>query len=229
MNTLVANPGMLKAMRRLSKDAAIQKFLQKAAAGKLKVAKEPDAGRSKAPGPSLADPTPERAAQSEAGAVQKVTTPPFNTRVVPVVSRYADRLGPETLLALESLYELGRKGEVKRGLTAGYDGFKVDVSRTSYAHLTPAESAAHEKFRRSMACLPPELRRVVMELLFDEADGRKPLEIARELCRYDGEHHQRGALVATLRIIAWCVRAELAKGGRDGKGRARKTKEVLVS
>ncbi len=78
-----------------------------------------------------------------------------------------------------------------------------------------------------MAAMPPELRRCVSELLLDEEASRKPLDVARELCGYEGAHHQRGALVAALRIIAWCVRAELAQGGRDGTGRkAKQRKEV---
>jgi hypothetical protein len=225
MNKLVATQPMLRAMRRLRKDDAIQKFIQKAAAGKLKLQKAP--GPLRKPEPRPGEPTPQRVEKADPGAVVAVTSPPFNSRVLPLVTRYADRLGPDIVLALEQFAEMRAKGQGKRGLTAGYDGFKVDTSRTDYSHLTPAESKAHNRFHRVMQALPAELRPIVTELLFDE-EGRKPLTIARELSGYDSEHHQRGALVTALRIIAWLVRDELSKGARNGQGRARKAEEVLL-
>lgn len=233
MGKIEATAGMLRAARKMRKQDAILKFVMKAQAGKLKVARAPDvgAGRPKAVETAIGALTPERAAQSEPEAIQKVQAPPFNMRVMPLLQRYAERLGPEALLTLEKLYEVGRKGAGSRGLTAGYDGIKVDASRSSFEHLTAAESDAHDLFHRAMHRMPRELRAIVLEVLFEEGGpqikdsqgyrARKPLEVIRDTFDLNNEQYQRAGLVTLLKIVAWCVQVEFLKGGRHGKGRKR--------
>lgn len=221
MGKLEATAAMLRAARRLKRDDAIQRFIQKSAAGKLRINQPPRSPAAK-PEPKIGNPTPERVEQAEVGAVVQTKTPPFNSRVLPLLQRYADRLGPEAVLVLEKLYEVGRKGAGGRGLTAGYDGIKVDASRVSFEHLTAAESDAHNLFHAAMQRMPRDLRPVVLELLFEEGRGRKPMDVIAEFSGYECEKHRRGSLITLLKIVAWCVQEEFLKGGRHGKGRKSK-------
>lgn len=236
MGKLEATAAMLRAARRLRKDEAIQRFIQKSAAGKLRIG-QPRLPAAK-PEPKIGDPTPERVDRAvetierqdgstfvDTGAVVQTKAPPFNSRVLPLLQRYADSLGPEAILVLEKLYEVGRKGAGGRGLAAGYDGIKVDASRTSFEHLSAAESDAHNLFHAAMRRMPRELRLIVLEVLFEEGRGRKPLTVMRDELNLNNEQYQRAGIVTLLRIVAWCVQVEFLKGGRHGKGR--KSKQQL--
>lgn len=169
----------------------------------------------------LGEPTPERAIRAE--AVMPTKVPPFNSQILGPAQRFAKQLGPETMMVLERLHEIGIKGDGSRGLTAGYDGIKVDSSRTSYDHLSAAERSAHAQLRAAMTAMPAELQAFARELVLENvgmevnsARGAPPRrsrsvnEIGAEISGYYSDsRYTTGAVVATLRIIAWCVQKEL--------------------
>lgn len=169
----------------------------------------------------MGDPTPERAVRAE--AVMPTKAPPFNSQILGPVQRFTKQLGPETMMVLERLYEVGIKGNSSRGLTAGYDGIKVDGTRASYQHLSEAEAEAHEQFRAAMNTMPLELQHYVRELVIENvgmeinsARGAPPrrsrsvAEIGGEICGYTSDsRYTTGAVVAMLKIAGWCVQREL--------------------
>ncbi len=205
---------MLRAMRRERQQLTIQQFLHKAQPKKRAVAVP-----ALPPPPKIGDLTPERAAKEEPQAVALVQAPPFNAHILGVVNRYAQQLGQETVMVLERLYELYAKGGGSRGLTAGYDGIKVDVSRTSYDHLTAAEAEAHNALQRAMRTMPKELRHYAAELVLEDRPPgrwRGTGAVAEEVTSYRDRGAHPGAIVALLKVIAWCVQTELSMGGRRG-------------
>jgi hypothetical protein len=165
----------------------------------------------------LSDPTPERA--GKAIEVAKAPSVPFNSQILGAAQKYAKQLGPEAMLILEQFYSIGIRGMNSRGLTASYDGFKVDVSRTSYEHLGASERDAHEQFMDAMARMPPELRRIAVEMVLETPpDGkvapRKPVEIGEAVSGYTDHRRAHGAAVALLRAISWCIQPALGSRRR---------------
>jgi len=166
---------------------------------------------------ALGEPTPQRA--EKAAAVVKAAALPFNSQVLGAAQKYAKQLGPETMIVLEHLYTMGVRGLNSRGLTASYEGSKVDVSRTDYEHLGASERDAHERFRDVMATMPPELQKLVWELVMEapsagQSAPRKPVEVGGAVTGYVDSRHGHGAVVAILRIISWCVQPALGNQRR---------------
>lgn len=209
MTKMVAPEAMLRRFRKMRRQEGIQAFLQ--AASKPRTIQQRLTNRPVKTEPQvrLSDPTPERA--EKAVEVQRTAVPPFNSRVLGAAQKFYKHLGPETMMVLERLYEVGSKGETSRGLTAGYDGVKVDSSRISYEHLSVSQREAHEIFRAAMATMPPELQRYAREIIME--DGRdKPrtmADVGSEISGYEDHRRAIGATVATMKIIAWCVQKEL--------------------
>lgn len=167
------------------------------------------------PSEKLGVPTAER--EAKALEVSSPNAPPFNSQILGAAQKFAKQLGPEAMLILEQFYRVGVKGSGSRGLTASYDGHKVDTSRAGYEHLSVAEQDAHESFRIAMQAMPPELRAYALEMVMEEGSPRKPAEIGTEISGYTDERRGIGAAVATLKIIAWCVREHLNMEGRRAK------------
>jgi hypothetical protein len=226
LTQLVAPPALLrrfKAMRRTEGIHAFIKAAEKQVRIQQRLPARPVKTQAPAPPPPerMGDPTPERAIRAE--AVMPTKVPPFNSQILGPVQRFAKQLGPETMMVLERLCEVGIQGGNSRGLTAGYDGIKVDSSRTGYQHLSDAESAAYEQFRVAMGNMPPELQLYAKELVLENigeeinsARGAPPrrsrsvAEIGGEITGYTSDsRYTTGAVVATLKIIAWCVQREL--------------------
>ena len=221
----------MRRFRRMARQEGIVAFLRAANASKPRTITQrlPAAtGKRRAPEglpEKLGDPTPERATRAkEAGASATQTkVPPFNSQILGPIQRFTQQLGPEVMMVLERLYEVGQKGEHSRGLTAGYDGIKVDSSRATYQHLSEAESQAHAHLLEAMATMPPELQRFARELVLENigmevnftrgAEPRRSRSIPEIGSELSGEskdgRYASGAVVATLKIIAWCVQREL--------------------
>lgn len=166
-------------------------------------------------------PTPERE-QRAAGAVSRPQVPPFNSQILGVAQKFSKSLGPELMIVLEKLHEVGTLGASSRGLTQSYEGPRVDGTVGGYEHLSAVSRDAAEQYRNVMAKMPPELRAYVKELVLEDigievnsARGAPPRrartvkEIGQELSGYEGEQRAMGAVVVALRIIAWIARSEL--------------------
>lgn len=228
MTQLVAPEAMLRRFRKMRRQEGIQAFLQAASKPRtvhqrlpaLKAVTEQRRASQALP-EKLGEPTSQRAAK--AVEVRETRAPPFNVQVLGPAQKLAKQLGQDTMMVLERLYEVGAKGGASRGLTSSYDMTKIDVSRTSYDHLTIAEAEAHEIFRAAMACMPPELQRYARELVLEDvgaeinsARGAPPrrsrtlFEVGSEISGYTSDQrYTTGAVVATLKIVSWCVQREL--------------------
>lgn len=201
------NEGLHAFLRAVEKRSIEQRLPPRKAVAKLAAAKTE----------VLADPTPERA--EKAVEVVKAKAVPFNSQILGAAQKYAKQLGPEAMLILEQFYAIGIRGMNSRGLTASYDGFKVDVSRTSYEHLGASERDAHEQFRDAMARMPPELRRIAVELVLETPpDGhsapRTPVKVGEAVSGYTDHRRAHGAAVALLRAISWCIQPALGSRRR---------------
>jgi hypothetical protein len=168
----------------------------------------------------LGEPLPERAVS--APEIAKAKAPPFNSQILSIAQRFSKALGPELMIVLERLHEVGVLGQSSRGMTQSYEGVSVDSSAGGYEHLTAVSRDAAEQFAAVMGAIPPELRPYVRELVLEDigmeinsARGAPPRrartakEIGQELAGYETEQRALGAVSATLRIIAWIARAEL--------------------
>lgn len=223
MTKMIAPEAMLRRFRKMRRQEGVQAFLQAATKPRAIQQRLPSRPPKPLPAPveKLGEPTPERAVRAE--AVMPTKVPPFNTQILGPVQRFTKQLGPETMMVLTRLYEAGVKESTSRGLTAGYDGVKVDSSRMSYNHLSEAERLDHELFRNALTTMPPELQRYARELVIENvgmevnsARGAPPRrsrsvnEIGMEISGYTSDtRYTTGAVVATLKIIAWCVQKEL--------------------
>lgn len=156
------------------------------------------------PPEKLGEPNERQAVQPREVEIAKA--PPFNAIVGGAVLKYAKQLGPDEVYHLEALYKLNARGLHSRGLTAAYDGTRVDSSRGSYQHLNASERDAHELLTRIMRAMPIELKRITQELIFDEMPNRKAVELGAAVTGYDDDRRNIGAVVALLRVIAWITR-----------------------
>lgn len=223
MTQLVAPEALLRRFRRMHKTEGAMAFVR-AAEGRQRTIQQrlPAKAAKAAPQPEkMGEPTPERALK--AIEVRETKAPPFNAQIAGAAQKFARQLGPETMLVLERLFEVGVKGNASRGLTSSYDMTKIDCSRTSYDHLTLAEAEAHEMFRTAMGTMPLELQRYARELVLEDvgaelnsARGAPPrrsrtlFEVGSEISGYTSDQrYATGAVVAALKIIAWCVQREL--------------------
>lgn len=215
---LEASPALKRRYDRMRREAGIKAFLKAVKSGEVKQRLRPMKTAIQ-PRDDLRKPTPqrlERAADS-GDEVVEAAAPPFNAQIIGAAHTFAKQLGPETMRVLERFYEIGRTGIGTRGMTASYGGFKIDVSRTDYQHLTDKERGAHELFRRALLTMPPDLRAYAMELIFDEGRARSPAEIGYEVANYKDRAQARAVVAGLLQAIAWCVQEEFSKGARHGK------------
>lgn len=165
-----------------------------------------------APAEKVGKPTPER--EAKAVAVSEPNAPPFNSQVLSIPTYLAKQLGPEAMMVLEKLYEVGIKSHNSRGMTSSYEGQRVDLSRTSYEHLSASERDAHEQFVAAMARMPPELQDLANELVLEcpslnHPKPRSAEEVGAAITGYTDRRRALGAVVAILHAIEWCVRPEL--------------------
>lgn len=223
MAKLLAKEAMLRHHRRIMRQTAIRDaILAKPVRAKhVDLRKStPATGQRRAPETPSGEPTPERA--WKAAGVSKTTVPPFNSQIMGPAQKFAKGLGPEVMLILERLAEVGALGESSKGLVSSYEGVLVDSSGGGYEHLAAVSRDAHEQFQAALQAMPAELRGYVRELVLEDvgaeissARGAPPRrarslkEIGQELSGYDGEQRALGAVSAALRIIAWCARTQL--------------------
>jgi hypothetical protein len=174
-----------------------------------------------APETPSGDPTPQRAVKA-VGEVAKAKAPPFNSQILSIAQKFSRGLGPEVMIVLERLHEIGHLGQSSRGMTSSYEGVKVDGSAGGYEHLSAVSRDAADQFRAIMEKMPPELQKLTRELVLEDigmevssARGAPPRrsrtakEIGQEVCGYESEQRALGATSAVLRVIAWIARSEL--------------------
>jgi hypothetical protein len=219
MALLEAPAALKRQFMKRRQEEGVRKFLHQAASKKI-TQRLPSKARSKSAAftklvENLGQPTVARA--EKAIEVVEAKAPPFNSQVLGAVQKFAKQLGPETMMVLEDFFRSGVVGETSRGLTASYDGFKVDSSRVSFDHMSVNERTSYERFRAIMATMPTELQAYARELVLEiprtpHSPLRTPEEIGSEVTGYTDHRRALGAAVALLRVIGWCARS--AQGRR---------------
>ncbi len=179
-------------------------------------------------------PTPERVAQA-GEALETTDMPPYVVRVTGVTERYQRQLGQDAVLILSRFQELADVANRSRGLTAGYDGNKVDSSSGDFQNMSERQRASLADFHEAWNAMGDDFRRLAAELLLEvptqfSKDGEKArgaVTIGHELCNYAGKQQAHAAVVAALRILSW--RLSELMGGRIPVRRPRRAQAEGVA
>lgn len=215
MTTLTAQPGMLMAHEiRIGQGAA--KLIEQMRAYPKRV--KPKRGRSTVPQVSLPkemrEPTPQRV--EKAAGTRRADAPPFNTQIVSPHQKFLKQLGRDTVNILDRFVELADSANRTPRMTAKYDGITVDSSRSDASFFTDADLTRREEFQAMWGQLGPEYRKLITELVLEQAvvgDMPRPYaEIGRELCGYSADQPCRASAVTALKMLAF--RLQELMGGK---------------
>lgn len=208
MTTLTATPALL-AYHETKIGQGASKFIEAVRTYPKRV--KPKKGRSTVPQVPLSkemrEPTPQRA--EKATEVRRSESPPFNSQILLAYQKFHKQLGREVVMVLDEFYELAQRANSLPRMAAKYDGIGVDQSRSAFSHVSDSQSASMEDFRQMWSALGPHYRRLITELMFEDAiageKARSYADIGRELCGYAQDQPCRAAAVAALRLIAWRI------------------------